>query len=284
MPVLAELNIYPVKSCAGIGLDEATVTAAGLAFRQVHDREWMAVDLQGGFLSQRSHPRMALVAPQIGSDVLVLRSPGMPPLELPLARPIENAAKRMVTVWRDTLPAEDCGDAAAAWFSKAVGGACRLVRFDPQARRHANRQWTGDILAPTRFSDGYPFLVISQESLDDLNGKLQSHGREALPMNRFRPNLVIAGGYAFDEDHAGEIRTGDVVLKPVKPCPRCPIPSIDQARGEFGPDPLDILRTYRIDPRVDGGITFGMNAILIQGENVLLRRGQPIEMELSFED
>jgi uncharacterized protein YcbX len=190
MPVLAEQNIYPVKSCAGIGLDEATVTAAGLAFRQVHDREWMAVDLQGGFLSQRSHPRMALVAPQIGSDVLVLRSPGMPPLELPLARPIENAAKRMVTVWRDTLPAEDCGDAAAAWFSKAVGGACRLVRFDPQARRHANRQWTGDILAPTRFSDGYPFLVISQESLDDLNGKLQSHGREALPMNRVDTHLT----------------------------------------------------------------------------------------------
>lgn len=284
MPHLAELNLYPVKSCAGIGLEEATITAAGLAFGRVHDREWMAVDLKGGFLSQRSHPRMALVTPEIDEEALVLRAPGMSPLKLPIAPSRPNAPTRTVTVWRDTLLAEDCGDAAAAWFSEAIGGACRLVRFDPQASRVANSQWTGDIVAPNRFSDGYPFLVVSQESLDDLNQKLCLHGREALPMNRFRPNLVIAGGYAFDEDHAGEICAGEVAFKPVKPCQRCPIPSIDQTRGEFGPDPLDILRTYRVDPRLGGGITFGMNAVLVRGEGRVLRLGQPIEMELAFQD
>jgi uncharacterized protein YcbX len=289
MPVLTELNLYPVKSCAGIGVEEATVTPAGLACGRVHDREWMAVDLHGGFLTQRSHPRMALITPHIAREALVLRAPGMPPLELPLAAPALNvpalnAPTRTVTVWRDTLPAEDCGDAAAAWFSTAIGGACRLVRFAPHAKRFANRQWTGNIIAPNRFSDGYPFLVISQESLDDLNQKLATHGRDSLPMNRFRPNLVIGGGYAFDEDHAAEILAGEVVLKPVKPCQRCPIPSIDQASGEFGPDPLDILRTYRVDPRLDGGITFGMNAVLVRGEGHLLRVGQQVEMELSFQD
>jgi uncharacterized protein YcbX len=284
MPVLAELNLYPVKSCAGIGLDEATITAAGLASGRVHDREWMVVDLQGGFLTQRTHPRMALVLPQIGTASLVLHAPGMRPLEVPLALPELNTPTRTVTVWRDTLPAEDCGDGAAAWFSRAIGSACRLVRFATEARRFASRQWTGDFIAPNRFSDGYPFLVVSQESLDDLNQKLVVHARDPLPMNRFRPNLVIAGGYAFDEDHAAEIRAGEVVFKPVKPCQRCPIPSIDQATGEFGPDPLDILRTYRVDPRLDGGITFGMNAVLLRGDGFLLRRGQPVEMALSFQD
>jgi uncharacterized protein YcbX len=284
MPVLTELNLYPIKSCAGVSVEEATVTPAGLACGRVHDREWMAVDLQGGFLTQRSHPRMAQITPQIAREALVLRAPGMPPLELPLDSPALVASTRTVTVWRDTLPAEDCGDAAAAWFSTAIGDPCRLVRFSPQAKRFASRQWTADIIAPNRFSDGYPFLIISQESLDDLNQKLVMQGRDSLPMNRFRPNLVIGGGYAFDEDHAAEILAGEVVLKPVKPCKRCPIPSIDQASGEFGPDPLDILRTYRVDPRLDGGITFGMNAVLVRGEGILLRRGQPVEMELSFQD
>jgi uncharacterized protein YcbX len=284
MPVLAELNIYPVKSCAGISLEEATITSAGLASGQVHDREWMVVDLDGDFLTQRSFPRMALVTPHIDPESLVLLAPGMPRLDVPLALPEQNALTRPVTVWRDTLPAEDCGNAAAAWFSRAIGAPCRLVRFAAEARRFANREWTGDIIAPNRFSDGYPFLIISRESLDDLNQKLASQARDPLPMNRFRPNLVIAGGYAFDEDHAAGICADELVFKPVKPCQRCPIPSIDQASGEFGPDPLDILRTYRVDPRLGGGITFGMNAVLVRGEGLVLRVGQQVEIELSFQD
>jgi uncharacterized protein YcbX len=285
MPILTELNLYPIKSCAGIALREATVTAAGLAAHQIHDREWMVVDPQGDFLTQRTHPRMALVTPRIENEVLEVRAPGLPLLALPIARPPRATPARLVTVWRDTVPAEDCGDQAAAWFTKALGAPCRLVRFHADARRVADRQWTGAIEAPTRFADGYPFLVISQESLDDLNEKLRAGGRQALPMNRFRPNIVIAGGFAFDEDHAAEIRIGEVVLKPVKPCPRCPVPSVDQASGEIGPDPLDVLRTYRVNPIVDGGITFGMNAISAgtdSGMDSMIRIGDISEISLAF--
>ena len=143
-------------------------------------------------------------------------------------------------------------------------------------------KWTGGIEAPTLFADGYPMLVISEASLQDLNEKLQAQGRTPLPMNRFRPNIVITGIGAFEEDYAEALRIGAAKLKPVKPCPRCPIPSIDQATGEIGPDPLDILRTYRVNPKVDGGITFGMNAILIAGECEVLRVGQAVEVDLAF--
>jgi uncharacterized protein YcbX len=132
------------------------------------------------------------------------------------------------------------------------------------------------------FSDGYPMLVISEASLADLNQKLKAAGRDALPMERFRPNIVVSGIEAFEEDHAASFSVNGAVVKPVKPCPRCPVPSIDQATGEFGPDPLDILRSYRADPKVDGGITFGMNAILVQGDGVVLRAGQEVEMEIAF--
>ncbi|MEN3367227.1 MAG: uncharacterized protein V7606_4501, partial [Burkholderiales bacterium] len=176
----------------------------------------------------------------------------------------------------------DCGDKTAAWFSKFLGVPCRLVRFYPGSRRIANTRWTGGLEVHTYFADGYPILIISEASLADLNDKLMAQGREALPMNRFRPNIVISGVEAFEEDHMESLKVGGAVLKPVKPCPRCPIPSIDQATGKIGPDPLDVLRTYRADPKVDGGITFGMNAIVIKGDAALLRVGQQIGVRLAF--
>lgn len=283
MPTLTELNLYPIKSCAGIALREATLTAAGLMSEHIYDREWMVVDANGVFMTQREHPKMALITPRIKAETLELRAPGMLRLEIPLGLPDPDDAPALdVRVWNDTVKAFDCDETTAAWFAGFLGVPCRLVRFHANAKRIANTDWTGGIEAPTLFSDGYPVLVISQASLADLNEKLVAQGRDALPMNRFRPSLVIDGVGAFEEDYAASLAIGNATLKPVKPCARCPIPSIDQATGTIGPDPLDILQSYRANPKLDGGITFGMNAILLNGDGELLRVGQEVDVQLAF--
>lgn len=283
MPIITELNLYPIKSCAGIALREAVLTSAGLTSEHIYDREWMVVDPQGEFLTQREHPRLALITPRIKADVLELRAPGMLRLEIPLGLSDPDQAPTVeVRVWDDMVNAYDCDDITATWFSQAIGVSCRLVRFHPHAKRFANSEWTRGVEAPTLFADGYPLLIISQASLQDLNLKLQAQGRDALPMNRFRPNLVIDGIEAFEEDYAESISTDGVTLKPVKPCSRCPTPSVDQATGLVGADPLDILQSYRADPRLDGAITFGMNAIVLEGEGQILRVGQQVDVELAF--
>lgn len=283
MPALSALYLYPIKSCAGIALREATITPAGLMSEQIYDREWMVVDANGNFLTQRQHPKMATIVPRIKADTLELRAPGMLRLEIPLDLPDpDDAPTCLVKVWNDTLKAYDCDATTATWFSNALGTPCRLVRFHPHARRLANPDWTGGVEAPTLFGDGYPMLVISEASLIDLNDKLQAQGRDALPMNRFRPNIVIDGIDAFEEDFADTLQIGEAVLKPVKPCPRCAIPSVDQATGIIGPSPLDILQSYRANSKIDGGLAFGMNAILLAGEGQLLRVGQEAAVELAF--
>ncbi len=283
MPTLTALSFYPIKSCAGISLREAVVTRAGLMSEHIYDREWMVVDAAGNFLTQRDHPKMAAIMPKIRLETLEMRAPGMLSLEIPLGLPHpEDARLITVRVWDDRVQACDCDDTTAAWFSAYLGLPCRLVRFHPAARRFADLKWTGGVEAPALFGDGFPLLVISQASLEDLNEKLRAQGRSALPMNRFRPNLVIDGIGAYEEDHAARITLGGVVIQPVKPCPRCCIPSIDQASGEAGPSPLDILQTYRADPKIDGGLAFGMNAILLEGENRVLRVGEEVAVELAF--
>ncbi len=285
MPILSELNLYPIKSCAGIALREATITAAGLMSRQIYDREWMVVDPNGVSLTQREYPRLATVTPAIKTDTLELRAPGMMRLEIPLELPDPDDARVLnVRVWYDNawVIAYDCDDITATWFSKLLGTPCRLVRFHSNVQRLADKHWTGGAESPILFSDGYPMLVISQASLDDLNEKLAARGRNALPMNRFRPNLVLDGIGAFEEDYAASIQIGDTVLKPVKPCARCIIPSIDQSTGEIGPNPLDILQTYRANPRLNGAITFGTNVMLLAGEGQVLRVGQEADVALAF--
>ncbi len=283
MATLSELTLYPIKSCAGMALRAATLTSYGLMTEQIYDREWMVVDADGQFLSQREHPKMALVVPRLKADTLELRAPGMLRLEIPLGLPDpESAATLEVTVFEHRLKAYDCDALTAAWFSNYLGVPCRLVRFHPDARRLANPKWTGGVEAPTLFSDGYPVLVIGAESLRDLNGKLVAAGRAALPMNRFRPNIVFDGIEAFEEDYVDTFTLGEAVLKPVKPCPRCPMPSVDQERGEFGPDPLDILQSYRSKPEVDGAVCFGMNNILLAGDGQRIEVGQQVAVTLAF--
>lgn len=283
MPILTELNLYPIKSCAGISLREATLTSAGLMSEHIYDREWMVVDEKGEFLTQRTHPKLALVTPRIKTDTLELRAPGMLRLEIPLGLPDPEDAKTMnVRVWEDTVQAYDCDETTAAWFSNLLGLPCRLVRFHAEAKRVASGKWTGDVEAPTLFADAFPILVISESSLADLNDKLKAQGRDALPMNRFRPNIVINGIEAFEEDFAEAFRIGEAKIKPVKPCSRCNMPSVDQSTGVPGPDPLDIMQSYRANPKLDGALTFGMNAILLEGEGQVLRVGQDIGVDLAF--
>lgn len=280
MATITELTLYPIKSCAGMPVPEAVAGIAGLSANGVHDREWMLVTEDGQFLTQREHPRMALVVPSADGQVLAVNVPGIEPLVLDLARP--DGPPRQVRIWDDVVTGADCGDGAAAWFSRVLGSPVRLVRFRRDVVRPTSTKWTGGVPAETRFADGYPVLLIGQASLDDLNARLLAAGRAALPMNRFRPNLVVDGIEAFDEDYLDHLATDSLTLKPVKPCARCPIPAIDQSTGIPGPDPLDILLSYRANPRMEGAVTFGMNCIVTAGAGGVLRVGQHLEAELAF--
>lgn len=282
MPSISELTMYPIKSCAGIALTEAVITASGLSYAGVCDREWMLVDGSGLFLTQREYPRMACLRITIAGDTLRVDTDAMATLSISL-KANADAQKITVQIWETEVIANDAGEEAAIWFSQALGTRCRLVRFSPQAQRYANTKWTGDTLAPTRFADGYPLLLIAQASLDDLNRRAIAQGRQAVPMNRFRPNIVIDGVEAFEEDYAASyLLQNGIQLRPVKPCPRCPIPAVDQLTGEVGASPVDILQSYRANPIVDGEITFGMNVILEQGAGLVLRIGDEVEMPIAF--
>ncbi|WP_428420009.1 MOSC domain-containing protein [Methylibium sp.] len=265
------LHVHPVKSCAGVSLSEVLLIETGFEF----DRAWMVVDAGGGFLSQRELPRMALVATELRHSELVLRAPGMLALHLALDT-VETPTR--VRVWNDEVAAYDMGDLAAQWFSDFLRQPLRLVRFDPEHRRLSSRAWTGPLEAENAFSDGFPILVVSQASLDELNARLAAKDRPPVAMQRFRPNLVLTGLDAHGEDHLDEIAfdtaEGAVRLKLVKPCPRCPIPNVDPATGVPGTEPGDTLAGYRADARVGGAITFGMNAVIVEGIECVLRVGQ----------
>lgn len=276
---LARLFVYPVKSCAGVEVREALLAETGLDL----DRAWMVVDAHGHFVTQRELPRMALVRPQIRVFEVVLRAPGMLALHLGVNE-VERPAR--VRVWNDEVDAWDMGDVAAQWFSDFLGQpGLRLVRFDPEVRRLASAKWTGGVEAPVEFADGYPLLVTSTASLAQLNERLAAAGQAPVGMERFRPNLVLDGVEAHDEDRVGELRIagGSVRLKLVKPCARCPIPNVDPATGESSPEVLDALQGYRADPRLDGALTFGMNAILLDGVGQTLRVGDAVAGEWQFD-
>ena len=276
---IASLHVHPVKSCAGLAVDEGLLIETGLEL----DRAWMVVDAQGGMLTQRELPRMALIRPTLKGDDLVLRAPGMLALHIAIDR-VE--APTRARVWDDEVKAYDMGALAAQWFSDFLGRAARLVRFDPEQQRLSSRRWTGAIDAQTAFADGFALLVTSTASLADLNQRLAARGVAPVGPERFRPNLVLDGLQAFDEDHVDEIRIdtdeGPVRLKLVKPCTRCSIPDIDPATAIAGHDVGDMLASFRADARVGGGLTFGMNAIVLDGVERLLRVGQPAQVTLAF--
>jgi len=288
--VISRLFVYPVKSCAGIEIQEALLTETGFDL----DRAWMVVDEAGEFVSQREVPRMALVRPEFKRGDLVLRAPGMLALHLHIDS-VEQAVR--VRVWDDEVSAYDMGDIAAQWFTDflslteqglpaAKAPKFRVVRFDPGHQRLSSAKWTAGAQALNQFSDGFPLLVLGQASLDALNGRLKAAGHSAVGIERFRPNIVLSGIAEHDEDRLGDMSiatdSGTVVLKPVKPCPRCPIPNIDPATAQSSPVVSDTLQTYRQNALLDGAVTFGMNAIILQGAEQVLRVGQPLSAEINF--
>ncbi|MFD1711116.1 MOSC domain-containing protein [Ottowia sp. GY511] len=278
---VAQLFVYPVKSCAGVALDRAELLDTGFDL----DRAWMVVDAHGDFVTQRDLPRMALVKPQIKHLEVVLRAPGMLALHLGINE-VDSPAR--VTVWKDTVDAWDMGGVAAQWFSDFLGRpGLRLVRFDPEVRRLASAQWTGEVQAPIEFADGFPLLVTSTASLAELNTRLAAAGHAPVGIERFRANIVLDGVHAHDEDRIDELVVasagGEVRLKLVKPCARCPIPNVDPATGDSTPAVLDALQGYRADPRLDGALTFGMNAIVLAGTGQTLRVGDVAQGEWRFD-
>ncbi|HSV57389.1 MAG TPA: MOSC N-terminal beta barrel domain-containing protein [Variovorax sp.] len=282
---ISRLFIYPVKSCAGVELQESLLIETGLEF----DRAWMVVDEAGEFLSQRELPRMALIRPTMKHSEMVLRAPGMLALHIAFDR-VEGPVR--VRVWDDEVAAYDMGDIAAQWFSDFLSESgkpqkVRLVRFDPEQKRLSSRKWTGEVEAQNQFADGFPILVIGEASLADLNARLVAAGQGAVGIERFRPNIVLSGIEAHDEDRVDLLRVatgeGQVQLRPVKPCARCSMPDVDPATAQSSPDVGDMLRSYRADPRLDGAITFGMNAIVLEGIEQALKVGQPVGANLRFE-
>ncbi len=281
---ISQLFVYPVKSCAGVEVADVLLTETGLEF----DRAWMLVDSASAFVTQRQLPRMALIRPQLKGQEMVLRAPGMLALHVAFDR-VEKPVR--VKIWHDEVAAYDMGDIAAQWFSDflSVPGQpqrLRLVRFDPDHQRLSDRRWTGGVEATNQFADGFPLLVTSQASLDELNHKLVTAGHAAVGMERFRPNIVLTGIAVQDEDRLGlmHVTTAEGVaqLLPVKPCPRCPIPDIDPATATASPEVGAMLRSYRAHARLDGVITFGMNCIVLQGVEDTLRVGQPIHASYRF--
>ena len=260
---ISGLFVYPVKSCAGVAVQEAILTETGLEF----DRAWMVVDDKGEFLTQRELPRMALIQPQIKHYDMVLRAPGMLALHVKLDE-VEGPVR--VKVWDDEVAAFDMGKIAAQWLTDFLGTPARLVRFDPDHKRLSDSAWTGEAEALNQFNDGFPVLVISEASLEQLNSNLLATGHSGVSMSRFRPNVVLAsmpGSDALaphDEDRLEVLHIatgqGTAQLKPVKPCPRCPIPNIDPATALSSPEVNDMLQTYRQDARVNGALTFGIHA------------------------
>jgi uncharacterized protein YcbX len=274
-PLLAarirSLHVYPVKSCRGIDLQEARLAARGLAW----DRQWMAVDAAGRFLTQRTHPQMARVETALEAAAMVLTAVDHPPLRLPYADVADAPGKMTVRVWDDKVLAADCGADAAAWISAVLATPARLVRATDATQRQPAPRWRGDIEAPVNFPDGFPLLVCNAASLDDLLERLPQPA--SLPMDRFRPNIVLEGLTPWAEDAVRELELPDARLRLAKPCTRCVIPSRDQRSGEPGTDPLPALRGFRFDRELKG-VTFGWNAVITAGVGATLRVGQSVRL------
>jgi uncharacterized protein YcbX len=263
---ITALNVYPVKGCRGIALDSARVAATGFE----HDREWLIVRPDGRFVTQREDPRLALIEPTLADEALQLRVPGGVELRVPF----DAQGKEVeVTCWKDRCAAFDAGDEAAAFLTRYLGAPYRLVRFDARRKRLSNAQWTPGVEALNQFTDGFPWLLISEASLEDLNSRLSRQ----LPMNRFRPNIVVNGLSPFGEDRVHELVADGVRLRRAKPCARCIVTTTDQATGTRDSDePLRTLAKFRFDRELKG-VLFGQNMILIDGVGEQLRVGQELQ-------
>ena len=241
---ISGLFIYPVKGGAGIQVGTMDLDEIG----PVHDRRWMVVDEHDHHVTQREVGRLCLLRATPNDHRLRLEGPAMTPLEA-----VPTVVRRAVTVWDDQVSALDMGDAAAGWCSRLLGAPVRLVYLPDDSVRRTDPDYD-PIGGRVGFADGYPLLVISEESLGELNGRL----RVPMPMNRFRPNIVVSGAEPFDEDRWRRFTVGAVELDGVKRCARCQVPTTDQTTGQRGKEPIKTLATYR---KRGSDVMFGMNAV-----------------------
>lgn len=248
MAHVQQLNIFPVKSCKGIDVPVAEMTERGLRF----DRDFAVVGADGVAMTQREHPRMALVGTAIRPGELLLRVPGASEISVLLDG--ETRGMRRIRVWDDECEGADAGDEVAEALSRFLDAPCRLVRrLADRPRLHKSTTLGRRILVG--FADCYPLLVISEASLADLNRRCP----ERIPMDRFRPNIVLGGVEAYTEDAVAEIVVGNIRLQGANPCVRCAVTTIDQQTAERGVEPLRTLATYR---RAEKGVTFGRNFVV----------------------
>ncbi|QIB64847.1 MOSC domain-containing protein [Kineobactrum salinum] len=259
-PTVSELSLYPVKSCSGHQVETFALDRFGPA----GDRRWMITDPDGRFLTQREYPRLALVRVAVQAGGGLHLTNGSSTCEVAL--PATGAVSRRVDVWGDQVQALDAGDAAAAWLSRHLDTPCRLVYMPQDSKRPVDPAFA-DAGQTVSFADAFPLLLISRASLDDLNSRLP----QPVPMNRFRPNLVVGGCEPFAEDSWRRIRVGSVEFDVVKACQRCSIPSIDQATAERDGSINRVLASYR---RFDRKILFGQNLLYSGGGRIAV--GDPV--------
>jgi hypothetical protein len=264
MPViLSSLIYYPIKACQGFSVESTNVERMGLE----HDRRMMVVTPGGRFLTQREHHKLALVTPTLNYGIVTLSAPGFNSLQVAVRT---SGVSQPVDIWRSKgVQAIDQGDDAAAWFSDWLGASARLVHIADGYERRLDPQYAIDEDDHTGFADGYPILIASEESLADLNSRLET----PVQMNRFRPNIVVRGCDPFAEDTWNQIAIGDVKLDVVKPCARCVVTTIDKDTLATSREPLRTLATFRRQPR---GVIFGQNAIPLN--NGRLRLGMNVEI------
>ncbi len=261
--ILSGLTYYPIKGCRGHEVSNSFLERMGLR----DDRRMMVVTPEGRFLTQREHPRLALVTPELSAGTLRLCAPAFDSLRLPIRT---GGTPWPVDIWKSKgVPSIDQGEEAAGWFSDWLGASVRLVHIAADARRLLNENYAISADDHTGFADGYPILLISSESLQDLNSRMET----PLPMNRFRPNIVVEGCNPFDEDSWKRIRIGGVEMAVVKPCARCLVTTIDKQTLAKAKEPLKTLSTYRRHPK---GVIFGQNVIPL-GEG-WLETGMPVEI------
>lgn len=245
---VSTLTYYPIKACRGFDVPASNITRMGLE----HDRRMMLVTPDGEFLTQREYPRLALVKPTLKNEAVTLSAPNFESIQFTVQ---SSGTPSPVNIWSSSgVDAIDQGDEAAAWFSDWLGTSVRLVHIADGFKRRLNPNYAVSTDDHTGFADGYPILIISEESLQDLNSRLDS----ALPMNRFRPNLVVKGCEPFAEDTWKRIHIGTVEMVLVKPCPRCVVTTIDKETLAKSKEPLKTLEKFR---RHVLGAIFGMNTI-----------------------
>jgi uncharacterized protein len=247
---LTQIVIYPIKSLGGISLQSSTVEERGLQY----DRRWMLVDKNGMFLTQREHPQMALLQVTIKDELLEVRHKvnTIPSLQLPISNE-QNPSSIVVNIWDDVVIAKNVSHDADLWFSEALNLDCHLIYMDKDSDRITDKKYTPEP-KQVSFADAYPFLIIGQESLNELNHRL----KVPLPMNRFRPNFVFSGGEPFIEDTWKDFMIGDLKFRAVKPCSRCVITTINPDTAEKGSEPLETLAKFR---KVGNKVMFGMNVV-----------------------